>query len=107
MVCDWFGLDQNVPTTHNIIIVIPSNDRNPSSPVFFYSETWTSNLFVPTLLGQYIIKNFVLISAAIVIAATCGGGVLISDPEVAKKAQHQEKLAYRFRRLFKTDPELK
>ncbi|HXI01186.1 MAG TPA: DoxX family membrane protein [Sphingobacteriaceae bacterium] len=75
--------------------------------VFFYSETWTDNIFVPTLLGQYIIKNIVLISAAIVIGATCGGGALISNPIVAKKAKHQEKLASRFQRRFHIDPDLK
>ncbi len=57
-------------------------------PLFFFSnETWTSHLFVPTLLGQYIIKNIVLISSAIVIGATSHGGALISDPSVAEKAQ--------------------
>lgn len=75
--------------------------------VFFNDETWTNNLFVPTLLGQYIIKNIVLISSAIVIGATCSGGALISDPLIAKKAQHQELLISRFRRRFKTNPDQK
>ena len=51
---------------------------------FFFSETWTSHLFVPSLLGQYIIKNIVLISSAIVIGATCDEGALNSDPIVAQ-----------------------
>lgn len=44
-------------------------------PLFFFPhETWTANLFVPTLLGQYIIKNLVLISAGVVIGATVQDG---------------------------------
>lgn len=38
--------------------------------------------FVLTLEGQYIVKNVVLISAAIVIGATVRGGSLSSDPPV-------------------------
>jgi uncharacterized membrane protein YkgB len=34
-----------------------------------------------TLEGQYIIKNLVLISAALVIGATARGGRLVADPE--------------------------
>lgn len=72
--------------------------------VLFYQETWTSNIFVPTLLGQYIIKNIVLISSAIVIGATVGGGALISDPVVARKALDLQTLHYRFRRRFHREP---
>lgn len=38
--------------------------------LFFPDETFSSFPFVPTLEGQYIIKNLVLISAAIVVGAT-------------------------------------
>lgn len=45
--------------------------------------------FVPTLEGQYIFKNMVLIAAAIVVGATVRGGGLISDPHtLAQEAQH-------------------
>ncbi|RZK80312.1 MAG: hypothetical protein EOO85_01135 [Pedobacter sp.] len=54
--------------------------------ILFSSECWTSVSFAPTLLGQYIIKNVVLVSSAIVIGATANGGVLISNPMVAIKA---------------------
>src|SRR4051794_36006237 len=37
--------------------------------IFFPHETW-ANLFVPTLEGQYIIKNLVLISSGLVVGAT-------------------------------------
>jgi uncharacterized membrane protein YkgB len=44
-------------------------------PLFFFpSQTFVSIPFVPTLTGQYIIKNLVLISAGIVIGATVRGG---------------------------------
>ncbi|MBI1277429.1 MAG: DoxX family membrane protein [Anaerolineaceae bacterium] len=48
--------------------------------VLFPNETWTHFPIVPTLEGQYILKNMVLITAAIVIGATVRGGKLIDDP---------------------------
>jgi hypothetical protein len=47
--------------------------------LFFRSEMWTQTL-VPSLEGQYIIKNFVLISAGLTITATLRGGGLVSSP---------------------------
>ncbi|MGY0041176.1 hypothetical protein [Pedobacter sp. NJ-S-72] len=41
--------------------------------VFFTDETFVHSLFIPTLLGQYIIKNIVLLSGGIVIGATVKG----------------------------------
>jgi len=40
--------------------------------------------YAPTLEGQYIFKNAVLVSAAIVIGATVRGGRLVADPGRAK-----------------------
>jgi len=61
-------------------------------PLFvFPNDTWETFPFVPTLLGQYIIKNSVLISAGIVLGAIAKGGKLIADPEVAQKAKAEEK----------------
>jgi uncharacterized membrane protein YphA (DoxX/SURF4 family) len=48
--------------------------------LFFPGETFTSFPLVPTLEGQYIIKNLVLIAAAIVVGATVRGGGLVADP---------------------------
>src|SRR5579859_1785611 len=53
--------------------------------VFFPSETFLHFPYAPTLEGQYIIKNIVLISAALVIGATVRGGKLIADPQVVKE----------------------
>jgi len=52
--------------------------------VLFTHETWTHFPIVPTLEGQYILKNMVLITAAIVIGATVRGGKLIDDPTLLK-----------------------
>jgi len=62
------------------------------SPVFFFpNEVFVQVPFVPTLEGQYIIKNLVIISAAIVIGATVRGGSVIADPLVARKARLEER----------------
>ena len=47
--------------------------------VLFPSEVFTRIPYAPTLEGQYIIKNAVLISAAIVLGATVRGGALVAD----------------------------
>ncbi|MDB4883253.1 MAG: DoxX family protein [Gemmatimonadetes bacterium] len=48
--------------------------------LLFPGEVFTRVPYAPTLEGQYIIKNAVLISAAIVIGATVRGGGLVADP---------------------------
>jgi uncharacterized membrane protein YkgB len=45
-------------------------------PLFFFTDLTFTSFFVPTLLGQYIIKNIVLLSGGIVIGATAKGGSL-------------------------------
>jgi uncharacterized membrane protein YkgB len=52
------------------------------APLFLYpGEMFTRVPYAPSLEGQYIIKNIVLISAGLVLAATVRGGDLIADPE--------------------------
>jgi uncharacterized membrane protein YphA (DoxX/SURF4 family) len=52
------------------------------TPLFlFRAETWSIFPIAPTLEGQYIIKNIVLISAGLVIGATVRGGRLVAEPE--------------------------
>lgn len=51
------------------------------TPLFLFPEVTWSQLFVPTLEGQYILKNIVVVSAALTIGATVRGGGLIDDPE--------------------------
>jgi uncharacterized membrane protein YkgB len=51
------------------------------SPMFLFpEETFLRIPYAPSLEGQYIIKNLVLISAGVVIGATVRGGRLIADP---------------------------
>jgi uncharacterized membrane protein YphA (DoxX/SURF4 family) len=54
------------------------------TPLFLFpTETWTTFPIAPTLEGQYIIKNIVIVSAAIVLGATVRGGELSPDPVAA------------------------
>lgn len=60
-------------------------------PLFFFPEEVFQVIpFAPTLEGQYIIKNVVIISAAIVIGATVRGGKVVADPKAAAKAKKEE-----------------
>ena len=54
--------------------------------MLFPSEIFVWEPFVPTMEGQYIIKNLVLISGAIVIGATVRGGRLSAEPPEPKSA---------------------
>ena len=51
--------------------------------IFFPTEVFSRVPYAPTLEGQYIIKNAVLISAAIVLGATVRGGRLVARNEQA------------------------
>ena len=58
-------------------------------PLFFFPrEAFTHFPYAPTLEGQYIIKNIVLVSAGIVIGATVRGGALVSQlpPPIGKQS---------------------
>lgn len=49
-------------------------------PLFFYPhETFTQPPFAPTLEGQYIIKNLVLISAGLVVGSTVRGARIVVE----------------------------
>jgi len=48
--------------------------------VLFPTETFTIFPVAPTLEGQYIIKNLVLVAAAMVVGATVRGGQLLAEP---------------------------
>ena len=52
------------------------------TPIFLFPhEVFTVVPYAPTLEGQYIFKNIVLISAGLVIGATVRGGRVVADPE--------------------------
>lgn len=51
-------------------------------PIFLFPDEVFSRLpYAPTLEGQYIIKNLVIISASIVIGATVRGGHIVPEQE--------------------------
>lgn len=50
-------------------------------PLFLFpAETFTRVPFAPTLEGQYIIKNVVLVAAALAVGATVRGGRIQAEP---------------------------
>jgi len=63
--------------------------------VLFPAETWKHIPFVPTLEGQYIVKNIVLIAAGIVVGATVRGGAMVASPTVARRAVQEDELEMR------------
>ena len=75
--------------------------------ILFPEMTFKGNLLVTNFLGQYIIKNFILISAGIVVGATAKGGVIIADEQVAVESKKLENIVIRYERRFKKKPELK
>ena len=51
------------------------------TPVFLFpGEVFTRIPYAPTLEGQYIIKNLVLVAAGIVVGATVRGGRVVAEP---------------------------
>jgi uncharacterized membrane protein YkgB len=60
-------------------LVVPHLFMTAGPLVFLPSVAWQAFL-VPTLEGQYIIKNIVLIGAAMVVGATVRGGRLVPEP---------------------------
>lgn len=54
--------------------------------VFFPHEIFAHSIFIPTMEGQYIIKNLVLISAGIVIGSTVKGAGIIAGPDAQQLA---------------------
>jgi uncharacterized membrane protein YkgB len=61
------------------------------TPLFLFpNETFTQFPYAPTLEGQYIIKNVVLVSAALVIGATVRGGAVIANPKAAEEALEKQ-----------------
>ena len=65
-------------------------------------QAWIHFPWLPTLEGQYIIKNCVLVAAAVVIGSSARGGKIIANPEVAKRAVQAE-LAVEERNLRATE----
>ena len=63
------------------------------TPLFFFPhEVFAVFPFAPTLEGQYIVKNIVLISAGLVIGATVRGGRVVADPNKIKGPSKENKV---------------
>ena len=63
------------------------------TPVFIFPyEVFTQIPYAPTLEGQYIIKNLVLVNAGVVIGATVRGGTLVAEPKRAKQPTEKQKI---------------
>jgi uncharacterized membrane protein YphA (DoxX/SURF4 family) len=61
------------------------------TPVFLFpGEVFTVFPYAPTLEGQYIFKNLVLIGAGLVLGATVRGGAVVADPDLARVARERE-----------------
>ncbi len=54
--------------------------------ILFPAETFAGSPLIPTLEGQHIIKNVVLIAAAMVLGATVRGGRLLARPAAPSRA---------------------
>lgn len=68
-----------------ILLLLFTQMMGTLTPLFLFpTETFVRIPFVPTLEGQYIIKNLVLISAGLVVGATVRGGRIV---EVKDKQQ--------------------
>jgi uncharacterized membrane protein YphA (DoxX/SURF4 family) len=66
------------------------------TPLFLFPhEVFTHIPYAPTLEGQYIIKNVVLVSAGLVIGATVRGGGLVADPGLVRGARKTESMPVR------------
>lgn len=68
------------------------------SPVFLLpDQVFTTFPYGLTIEGQYIVKNFVLIAAALVIGATVRGGQLIEDADAVEAARRVRRRTARLR----------
>ena len=62
-----------------------------ASPLLLFpGEVFTAFPYAPTLEGQYIIKNIVLVSAGLVIGATVRGGGLTANPQGIQATEQPE-----------------
>ena len=78
------GLLTNVAMRATLLLLVVQMAGTLTPVVLFPTEVFTRIPYAPTLEGQYIIKNAVLISAAIVIGATVRGGRLVPDAPAAR-----------------------
>src|SRR5215210_6307672 len=72
--------------TRLVLLLLAFQMVGAVSPLFIFpGEAFLKVPYAPTLEGQYIIKNIVLITAGLVIGATVRGGGLIAHSETAER----------------------
>ncbi len=86
-----FGLISGRFTRLTLLLLVFQMVGAASPLVLFPDEVFTRFPFAPTLEGQYIIKNVVLVSAGLVIGATVRGGGLSAEPVRDGAPPHRER----------------
>src|ERR671920_2162371 len=77
----WFGVLKCKFMRLTLLLLAFQMFGAASPLLLFPGEVFTQLPYAPTLEGQYIIKNLVLVSAGIVIGATVrGGGLTAREP---------------------------
>jgi uncharacterized membrane protein YkgB len=69
-----------------VLLLLLGQMMGTVTPLFLFPDITWSQVLVPTLEGQYILKNMVLVSAGLTIGATARGGGLVDDPEILEAA---------------------
>ena len=55
--------------------------------VLFPEVTWVHFPYAPTIEGEFIIKNLILLGAALVVGGTVRGGAMVADPRARAAAE--------------------
>lgn len=72
---------------YNLSTALLADGNYVFTSAVFANEIFSHSVFVPTIEGQYIIKNLVLISAGIVIGSTVKGAGIIAGPDASQLAK--------------------
>ena len=76
--------------TYLVVSVLAYLETGAFVGLLFPGETFSSFPFVPTLEGQYIIKNVVLVAAAMAVGATVRGGGIVAEPGRDPEARYAD-----------------
>lgn len=69
-----------------VLVLLLAQMLGTLTPIFIFpDEVFIRVPWAPTLEGQYIIKNLVLVAAALVLGATVRGGGLVADEDEAER----------------------
>jgi uncharacterized membrane protein YkgB len=85
------GLIANRMLRATVLLLLAQMIGTITPLLLFPAEIWSHFPFALTLEGQYILKNIVLVSAALAVGATVRGGGLVADKDLAE--QYRVRLA--------------